>query len=469
MATDSAGYQRTSAVIASRRVDNTQPSAALADPGAYLTGTVALSATASDTGSGLAALAIEHRAPGGSWTTLCTGAGSPRSCNLPTAALPDGPYELRAVATDAAGNQRTSELTRTVDNTAPTVSLAPLGPVRGTLTVPVTASDGAGTGIASITVQARIDGAWTDACTDAAAPWACDGLDTSVVPDGLYDLRATAVDGTGRSTTSNTISVRVDNTAPATATLTDPGATLRGSVALSGTAVDAGSGVASWAVQYRLPAGTWATACSDATSPYTCSWATAAVADGTYELRALVTDVAGNTTTSAALTNRRVDNTAPSGTGIQATNGGATQGRLESGDRLTLTYSEQLAPASVLSGWTGTGTAIRVRVANAGTNDQMDLYNATGATRLNLVLAATDLVLGGNFVSGTAWFNATMTQNAGGTITIVFGSVISGSTSVTTASTGTLSWRPSNLATDLAGNAALTTQVTESGTADRDF
>ena len=262
--------------------------------------------------------------------------------------------------------------------------------------------------------------------------------------------------------------MRVDNTAPSTATLTDPGATLRGSVALSGTAVDAGSGVASWAVQYRLPAGAWATACSDATSPYACSWATAAVADGTYELRALVTDVAGNTTTSAALTNRRVDNTAPSGTGIQATNGGATQGRLESGDRLTLTYSEQLAPASVLSGWTGTGTAIRVRVANAVTNDQMDFYNATGATRLNLVLSATDLVLGGNFASGTAWFNATMTQSAG-TITIVFGSVISGSTSLATASTGTLSWRPSNLATDLAGNAALTTQVTESGTADRDF
>ena len=276
-------------MITSRRIDNTLPTVALTDPGAYLAGSQPLSATASDAGSGLATLAIEHRAPGGTWATLCTGATSPRSCSLATAALPDGPYELRAVATDAAGNQATSALTRPVDNNAPAVSMPAIGAVRGTIDLPVTASD-AGTGVASVTVQILLSGTWTDACTDTAAPWGCTGLDSTSVPDGVYQARAIAVDGAGRSTTSSTINVRVDNTAPSSATLVDPGAYLRGSVALSGTAADAGSGVASWTVQYRLSGGTtWTDACADTGSPYGCSWATTGVADGLYDLRAVVT------------------------------------------------------------------------------------------------------------------------------------------------------------------------------------
>lgn len=366
VATDAAGYQRTSAVIASRRVDNTAPTVALADPGAYLSGTATLSATGFDAGSGLSTLAIEHRAPGGSWATLCTGATSPRSCSLATAALPDGPRELRAVATDAAGNQGTSALTRPVDNTAPAVSLPALGPVRGTIDIPVTASD-AGTGVASVTVQILVGGTWTDACTDAAAPWQCTGLDSTDIADGVYQARAVAVDGAGRTTTSSPISVRVDNTAPA-------------------------------------------------------------------------------------------------GVSVAAANGG-TAGRLEAGDSLTLTYSEQIAPASVLSGWTGGSQAIRVTIADFGNSDRMD-FTTTGGTRLNLVLSATDLTLGANFVNAATVFNATMTQS-GAAITVTLGSRISGT--VTTASPGTMTWKPSNLATDLAGNAALSTQVTETGAADRDF
>src|SRR6185312_2564862 len=94
IATDTAGYQRTSATIASRRVDNTLPTVSLTDPGTYLTGSKTLSATASDAGSGLTTLQIDYRPAGGSWTNLCTGATSPRSCVLNTALLADGSYEL---------------------------------------------------------------------------------------------------------------------------------------------------------------------------------------------------------------------------------------------------------------------------------------------------------------------------------------------------------------------------------------
>ena len=126
-----------------------------------------------------------------------------------------------------------------------------------------------------------------------------------------------------------------------------------------------------------------------------------------------------------------------------------------------------MAPASILTGWTGTSQAIRVTVTNSANNDRMDFYNAAGTTRLNLVNSATDLQLGANFVTGTVSFNATMVQS-GSSITVTLGSKIPGGTTVT-AGTGTISWRPSASAKDLAGKSSTTTTVTETGGADRDF
>ncbi|MEX2032746.1 MAG: Ig-like domain-containing protein, partial [Dehalococcoidia bacterium] len=57
--------------------------------------------------------------------------------------------------------------------------------------------------------------------------------------------------------------------------------------------------------------GTWTDVCTDTTSPYSCSFDTTLVTDGLYDFRAISTDNAGNTATSATVTNRRVDNTLP--------------------------------------------------------------------------------------------------------------------------------------------------------------
>jgi hypothetical protein len=191
------------------------------------------------------------------------------------------------------------------------------------------------------------------------------------------------------------------------------------------------------------------------------------VTDGTYDLRAVARDQAGNATTSTVITPVRVDNTAPTGTDVQATNSG-TAGQLTAGDTIRLTYSEAIAPASILTGWTGSSQAIRVYVNDSGTADTMDFRNSAGTTRLNLVNSATDLSLGRDFVSGATSFNATMTMS-GSTVTVLLGSRIGSNTLKTVATTGTMTWRPSAAALDLAGNAASTTLVTETGTADRDF
>ena len=121
-----------------------------------------------------------------------------------------------------------------------------------------------------------------------------------------------------------------------------------------------------------------------------------------------------------------------------------------------------MAPASILSGWTGTSQAITVRVRDNGSNDEMHFYS--GATELKLVLSSTDLKLGGNFVTSNTEFDATMAQN-GNSITVTLGTRLSGTTQVVANSS--MSWRPSSLATDLAGRASTTTTVNE--TSDQDF
>jgi hypothetical protein len=568
VALDSAGYSRT-ASVSSRRIDNTAPTTSLTDPGTPLTGSKTLAGTASDAGSGLTSLNIQYRlASGGSWTDVCQRTSSPASCTLNTATLPDGLYDLRTLATDAVGNSATSVVSsRWIDNTAPTVAIvAPPSAVRGTVTLQSTSSDGTGTGITQIRYQFRpaSTGTWVDACTTTSSPFTCSG-DTTGIPDGLYDVRAIATDGAGFTTTSATISGRVDNTAPSSATLTNPGSPLSGSVTLSGSASDAGSGIASVRVEYA-PAGTttWATACTDTTAPYSCAWATTGVTDGLYDLRSVATDLAGNTlasttvtnrrvdnnaptvtlndpgsplagtvsvsatasdgggiasvtiqrklssgstwttictdttssyacswdttavadgnydlratavdnagrsTTSATVTSRRVDNTAPTGTNVQVANGSGTAHKMDAGDTLTFTWSEQISPTSILAGWNGSSTTVTVRVTDNGTADTLSIYDAANTTRLKITSGLQELLLRADRTDAAgARFTATAVQS-GSSVTITLGALQSGN-SKTYTKTNAMAWTPSGGATDLAGNAVSSSTVNESPFAGRDF
>ena len=81
--------------------------------------------------------------------------------------------------------------------------------------------------------------------------------------------------------------------------------------------------------EYRLngSTGAWATACTDTVTPFTtCNWNTTAVANGSYDLRSVAVDGAGNERASTAVTARIVDNTSPTATDVQATNGGRAGG-----------------------------------------------------------------------------------------------------------------------------------------------
>ena len=116
--TDAAGNTSTTAAV-SFSLDSTGPSVSLADPGAIVGGTIALSAT---TGGGAARVVFSVAPAGtGTWTEIANDTGAPFGTPFDTSTLPDALYDLRAVGFDALDNASAPALRTNVrfDNTAP--------------------------------------------------------------------------------------------------------------------------------------------------------------------------------------------------------------------------------------------------------------------------------------------------------------------------------------------------------------
>jgi chitinase len=567
---DNVGIAGASAVVTARRVDNTNPTVTMGAVAAWLDASVTLTSTPSDAG-GIASVQYQYRtSPAGAWLNACSSAATPYSCSFSTAALITGTaYDFRAIATDNAARTGTSgSVTARIDHVSPTVTMtAPAANLAGSVSLASTAAD-ANSGVASVTYEYKLSSAstWTTACTGAATPFAC-AFNTASVADGLYDFRATATDNAGRATVSAAVTGRrIDNTSPVTSTLAAVGTNLAGNVNFTGTAADntGGSGVGSWKVQYApTTTSTWTDLCTDSTTPFgSCTGNVDGLADGVYDFRAVVTDLAGNTLASAVQTGRRVDtagpvasvtsptsgsrvsgtitmvaaatdaagvqsvtfqylagatwitictdttpsytcsgdttlvadgtyqvrvistdtlghqstsanttlvvdNTHPTAASVNAANGG-TAGRIDSGDTLTFTWSEAMAPASILTGWSGGAQPIRIRVNDAAGADTLDLYDATGTNKLNVVSATQALRLNANWVAGTVWLDGSMTMSGSG-IVVTVGSLVSGTINTGVATTANLQWTSTAATTDVAGNATTVTTVTEAGVTDRDF
>jgi hypothetical protein len=216
VAIDLGGFSGVSA-LRTTKVDNTAPAVSLTDPGngAIVGGpNVHLAGAASDAGSGVASVRFEQRQVGAAaFTVISTDATAPYEASWDTTGL-NGNYELRAVASDAAGNQTAgASVTVAVDQMTPSVTLGDPGTlVRGVLPLSATS---AGVRIVSVAFERRAaGGAWTRIALDNAAPWAAD-FDTKQVDDGTYDLRAAGLDSNGNVIATHAREgIRVDNTAP---------------------------------------------------------------------------------------------------------------------------------------------------------------------------------------------------------------------------------------------------------------
>ncbi len=295
--TDGAGNSVNSAIVGSRRIDNTLPAASLTNPGQYLRTTVTLGSSSSDAGSGIDTVVYQYSSAGtGSWTT------TPISFDTATGSTPDGLYDLRVVVTDNAGNQAVDTVTnRRIDNTPPSATMGDPGAyVSATVSLTSTSSDPGGSGVANVAFEKSVAGVGTYGAVPAS--WV-----TTSADDGLYDFRVVVTDNAGNIATSAPRSnVRVDNTAPVVS-ITSPAATsdVTGTVAITASATDAGgSGIDTVTYAFAVHgSGSWTATPS--------SWNTTGLTDGLYDLRSTATDRAGNQTTSATIANITVDNNAP--------------------------------------------------------------------------------------------------------------------------------------------------------------
>ena len=299
------GLPRSFTLDDSPGADHTAPTVSITAPasGATVSGTVNVTANASDSGSGMARVDFYLD---NVLTSSDTTAPYAWSWN---ASAVTGSHTLGAKAFDNAGNSApatnvTVTVTAPADTTAPTVSItAPANgaSVTGTVNVTANASD-SGSGMAR--VDFLLDGAVTS--SDNAAPYAWSWNSASTTP-GSHTLSARAYDVAGNSAPASNVVVTVvapDTTAP-TVSITAPvnGAAVSGTVSVTASASDTGSGVAR--VEFYLDSVLTNT---DTTSPYSWSWDTTTATAGAHTLSAKAYDVAGN---SAPSTNVSVTIGAP--------------------------------------------------------------------------------------------------------------------------------------------------------------
>ena len=225
---------------------------------------------------------------------------SPYSISWNTTTVTNGTHTLTAKARDAAGNTTTSAaVTVTGDNdTQPpsvNITLPSPGTISGTLDVTADASDN----VAVVGVQFLLNGA-NLGTEDLSAPYSV-SWNTTTITDGNYTLTAKARDAAGNITTSPPIAVNVLNHPPdlifPTVNITAPAAgDVLGTINVT---ADASDNVGVVGVQFLLNGANLGT--EDLTSPYSVSWNTTTVTNGTYTLTAKARDAAGNTTTSVDL------------------------------------------------------------------------------------------------------------------------------------------------------------------------
>lgn len=234
------------------------------------------------------------------------------SASTTALALGDGAWNWQVRAIDEAGNGGpwSGVWSFVIDTVAPAVTIA--APTAGTAT----------NGSAVVRIEADIVddnpeqvvlelyGAVIDTDTTGVTSYAFD-VDVSALSDGTHELTITATDALGLSDASSTASVEflLDRTAPVlTVDGPAPGDVTAGPVGVSGTALDAESGILDGEVELALsprdgsgvcgaPVGTTA-ATIDGADAWAGSFDTSALGDGEYCVSVTTVNSAGSATTA---------------------------------------------------------------------------------------------------------------------------------------------------------------------------
>ena len=273
-------------------------------------------------------------------STVSMPAGGPYTSNTYSWSAGAGVPSTQIVSgLDGAGNASSVSISFTSDAVDPALAggdlrIAPVGNTTtpgfvaagGQYYVYANASDG-GSGLASVTADVSSITSGQTAVPLGTGTYTVGGitygyrsaaLTATVGISGSRSYTGTATDRVGRSRTS-TASVSVDSTAPSGAiTVPANGASVPASTTVTSSSTDTGgSGVHSATFEYKLStSSTFLLIATDTTAPsYSVSWDTTLLTQaGSYHLRVVTTDNAGNTFTSPTVTVTvdRVAPTAPS-------------------------------------------------------------------------------------------------------------------------------------------------------------
>ena len=258
--------------------------------------------------------------------------------------------------------------------------------VSGLVTVSANAADN----VAVAGVRFLLDGQQLGT-EDITAPYSI-SWDSTKVTNGSHVLSAVVRDTVGNTTTTAGVTVQVNNpadaTAPAVTTVTSQtGNYLAGTTILSAFASD---NIGVVGVQYILNGVNLGV--EDTTAPFQMAWNTTTVADGSYNLVAVVRDAAGNTTTSAAVS-VTVDNTQPT---VTAKSPIAGASGVSPASNVSVTFSESIQPGLMSLALTdANGNAVSAGLQyddatrTAMLNPHQDL--ALGATYTATLASARDL------------------------------------------------------------------------------
>ena len=191
-------------VISLANADIAAPTVSVTAPTGTVSGTVSLSATASDNVGVVGVQFLVDNNPVGAEDV-----SSPYGVSFNTATVSNGVHTVTARARDAAGNTATSSavtLTVANDTIAPTVAVtAPTGTVSGTVSLSATASDNVGV----VGVQFLVDNNPVGG-EDTSSPYGV-SFNTTTVANGVHTVAARARDAAGNTTTSSAVTLTVAN------------------------------------------------------------------------------------------------------------------------------------------------------------------------------------------------------------------------------------------------------------------
>jgi subtilisin-like proprotein convertase family protein len=269
-------------------------------------------------------------------TTVADGSGN-WSFDNTASAIAAGAHDLTATATDASGS--TSALSTIfgimIDTAAP---LAPAitgiaGDTGGSAADGITNDNTlviSGMAEANAAVEVFLDGgSLGTTVADGDGDWSFNNT-ANPITAGSHDLTAVATDAAGNtSTLSAAFGVSIDTAAPAAPAITgiagDTGAPGDG-VTSDATLVISGMAEANAAVEVFLDGGSLGTTVADDLGDWSFDNTASVIADGTYDLTAVATDAAGNTSAHSSAFGISIDTAAlaaPAISGVTADTGGS--------------------------------------------------------------------------------------------------------------------------------------------------